>query len=253
LNIFQAKGSWNLYILIHLELKISIYITKQNSRIVYGWYVDSKEMQQKEGRYKKNFHCFKHTGHIKRSQRVADVTIAIRDLIKEHAKHNIAIGSITSLIYARFKMFVSDAQIRWDLCKLDINVSAGRIQMNPGMKGPMSQSQTFVDSLLEDPDISATFLFENLTTRERIRENGMASGTYVQIENLQNEKWFMRIANGNVIDAHGDNPALESALWCKPNSVVLCAHSEYPRQKCEIKTIMAAGPYSKFKKMLEIK
>ncbi len=49
--------------------------TKQNSRIVYGWYVDSKEMQQKEGRYKKNFHCFQHTGHIKRSQRVADVTL----------------------------------------------------------------------------------------------------------------------------------------------------------------------------------
>jgi hypothetical protein len=90
-----------------------------------------------------------------------------------------------------------------------------------------------------------------LQLRERIRANGLASGTYVQIENLQNEKWFMRIANGNVIDADGDNPALESALWCKPNSVVLCAPTEYPRQKCEIKTIMAAGPYSKFKKMLE--
>ena len=63
---------------------------EQNSRIVYGWYVDCLDRQQQEGRYKKNFHCFKHTGHIKRSQRVADVTIAIRDFIKEHAKHNIS-------------------------------------------------------------------------------------------------------------------------------------------------------------------
>jgi hypothetical protein len=92
-----------------------------------------------------------------------------------------------------------------------------------------------------------------LQLRERIRANGLASGSYVQIENRQNEKWFMRIANGNVIDADGDNPALESAIWCKPNSVVLCAPTEYPRQKCEIKTITAAGTYSKFKKMLESK
>ena len=33
--------------------------TKQNSRIVYGWYVDCLAQQEKEGRYRKNFHCFK--------------------------------------------------------------------------------------------------------------------------------------------------------------------------------------------------
>jgi hypothetical protein len=89
-----------------------------------------------------------------------------------------------------------------------------------------------------------------LELRERIRKNGLPSGSYVQIENRQNEKWFMRIDKGNVINADGDNPALESALWCKRNSVSELDPA-YPRQKCDIKTIMAIGPYSKFKKMLE--
>ncbi len=91
-----------------------------------------------------------------------------------------------------------------------------------------------------------------LRLREHIRKNGLPSGSYVQIENRQNEKWFMRIEKGNVIDADGDDPVLESALWCKTNNVRQLDPA-YPRQKCEIKTIIAAGPYSKFKNMLENK
>ena len=89
-----------------------------------------------------------------------------------------------------------------------------------------------------------------LELRERIRKNGLASGSYVQIENRENEKWFMRIDKGNVIDADGDDPSLESALWCKPNSVSELDPA-YRAQKCEIKTIMDAGSYTKFKRMLE--
>jgi hypothetical protein len=89
-----------------------------------------------------------------------------------------------------------------------------------------------------------------LKLRERIRENGLPSGSYVQIENRQNEMWFMRIVKGNVIDADGDDPALEKALWCEPNSVCKLAKN-YPAQTCEIKTIMDAGTYGKFKEMLD--
>ena len=87
---------------------------------------------------------------------------------------------------------------------------------------------------------------------EGSREHGLPSGFYVQIENRENEKWFMRIDKGNVIDADGEDPSLESALWCKPNSVSELDPAYRP-QKCEIKTIMAIGSYSKFKKMLESK
>ena len=105
------------------------------------------------------------------------------------------------------------------------------------------KSSGAAQSLHEDPV---------LKLREHIRRNGLASGSYVQIENRQNEKWFMRIHKGNVINADGDDPALESALWCKRNSVSELDPA-YPRQQCEIKTIMAIGSYSKFKKMLESK
>ena len=69
---------------------------------------------------------------------------------------------------------------------------------------------------------------------EGSREHGLPSDFYVQIENRENEKWFMRIEKGHVIDANSDDPKLASAL-------------------CEIKTIMDAGTYGKFKKMLENK
>ena len=108
---------------------------------------------------------------------------------------------------------------------------------------PKRQKRSGAEQSLDDDD-------PVLNLREHIRKNGLPSGSYVQIENRQNEKWFMRIDKGNVINADGDNPALESALWCKRNSVSELDPA-YPRQKCDIKTIMAIGPYSKFKKMLE--
>ena len=38
-----------------------------------------------------------------------------------------------------------------------------------------------------------------LQLRERIRKNGLSSGTYVQIANDDRELWFMRVVNGNVV------------------------------------------------------
>jgi hypothetical protein len=90
-----------------------------------------------------------------------------------------------------------------------------------------------------------------LELRERIREHGLPSGSYVQVKNHVNEKmWFMRIAKGNVINADSEDPALESALWCKADSVSHLS-KKYPPQPCEIKTIQDAGSYSYFKKILE--
>ena len=89
-----------------------------------------------------------------------------------------------------------------------------------------------------------------LKLRDRILKHGLPSGSYVRIKNKQNEKWFMRIVKGNIIDADGDDPALEKALWCEQNSVCKLAKG-YPAQKCEIATIEDAGTYNKFKKMLE--
>ena len=45
-----------------------------------------------------------------------------------------------------------------------------------------------------------------LKLREHIRKHGLKSGSYVQIENRENEKWFMRIVKGHVIDANSDDP-----------------------------------------------
>ena len=85
------------------------------------------------------------------------------------------------------------------------------------------------------------------------REHGLPSGFYVQIENMENEKWFMRIEKGHVIDANSDDPKLASAFWCEPNSVSKLSKEYRAPQLCEIKTIMDAGTYGKFKKMLENK
>lgn len=92
-----------------------------------------------------------------------------------------------------------------------------------------------------------------LKLRERIRKHGLPSGFYVQIENRENEKWFMRIEKGHVIDANSDDPKLASALWCEPNSVSKLSKEYRAPQLCEIKTIMDAGTYGKFKRMLENK
>ena len=92
--------------------------SKQDSSTVYGWYVDSTERQQAEGRYKKNSHCWVHSGHIKRSQRIADVTQDMREFISKHAGHNISIASISSMIFSEYRVFLSDTQIRWELTKM---------------------------------------------------------------------------------------------------------------------------------------
>ena len=89
-----------------------------------------------------------------------------------------------------------------------------------------------------------------LALRERIRKKGLPSGFYVQIVNHQNEKWFMRIVDGHVLDADGDDPSLSSALWCEPNSVTRLSKTHTLRVPCEIRGIMDAGPKVKFQKML---
>jgi len=92
-----------------------------------------------------------------------------------------------------------------------------------------------------------------LTLREHIRKHGLPNGSYVQIENRKNEKWFMRIVKGHVIDANSDDPKLASALWCEPNNVRKLSKEYSAPQLCEIKTITDAGTKDKFKRMLKKK
>ena len=89
-----------------------------------------------------------------------------------------------------------------------------------------------------------------LALRERIRKKGLPSGSYVQIVNRENEKWFMRIVDGHVLDADGDDPSLSSAIWCEPNSVTRLSKTHTRRVPCEIRGIMDAGSKGKFQKML---
>ena len=89
-----------------------------------------------------------------------------------------------------------------------------------------------------------------LVLRERIRASGLASGTYVQIANHQNEKWFMRIVDGHVINPDGDDPSLKSALWCEPNCVTRLSKTHTKHEPCEIRGIIDAGSLGKFEKML---
>ena len=86
--------------------------------------------------------------------------------------------------------------------------------------------------------------------RERIRTSGLASGSYVQIANHQNEKWFMRIVDGHVLDPDGDDPSLKSALWCEPNCVTRLSKTHTKHEPCEIRGIIDAGSLGKFEKML---
>jgi hypothetical protein len=90
-----------------------------------------------------------------------------------------------------------------------------------------------------------------LILREHIRKHGLKSGSYVQIENRENEKWFMRIVKGHVIDANSDDPKLASALWCEPNNVSKLSKEYSAPQVCEIKTIIDAGTFGKFKQTLQ--
>ena len=89
-----------------------------------------------------------------------------------------------------------------------------------------------------------------LQLRERIRKNGLSSGTYVQIANEEGELWFMRVVKGNVIDPDGDDPAIASALWCEANCIIRLSKRYSKPIQCEIKTIIDAGPMTKFKALL---
>jgi hypothetical protein len=134
---------------------------------IFGWYVDCRERQQQEGRYcRRNYHCFTHNDHVKRSQPIADVDERMRKLIKDDAQHNISIGSIGSKIFSKFGVYVSDEQLRFELLKLDIHVREGRIDLNS--HGNMSSSQNFVNTMLMEQNLSVAFLFENLTTSSEI-------------------------------------------------------------------------------------
>ena len=61
------------------------------------WYVDSQGDQVREKRYRFQNNCFKHSGHIRRSLPISDVTACISQYIVEHAKHNVGVSSIQSL------------------------------------------------------------------------------------------------------------------------------------------------------------
>jgi hypothetical protein len=50
---------------------------------VYGWYVDCRQRQEEEGRYRRNYHCFTHNNHMKRSQPIVDVDNRIRRAISK--------------------------------------------------------------------------------------------------------------------------------------------------------------------------
>jgi hypothetical protein len=146
--------------------------TKHDSTI-FGWYVDCKQRQMQEGRYKRDYHCFIHK-HLRRSQPIADVDERMRQVIKDLAQHNIAIGSISSKIYSQFGVYLSDEQLRFELLKMEIHVSAGRIDIQTS--GNMSSSQKFVNSMLLEKNLSVAFLFENLTTSS---ESCIVYDTYV--------------------------------------------------------------------------
>jgi len=128
--------------------------TKHDSTI-FGWYVDCKQRQMQEGRYKRDYHCFIHK-HLRRSQPIADVDERMRQVIKDLAQHNIAIGSISSKIYSQFGVYLSDEQLRFELLKMEIHVSAGRIDIQTS--GNMSSSQKFVNSMLLEKNLSVPLL-----------------------------------------------------------------------------------------------
>ncbi len=86
-----------------------------------------------------------------------------------------------------------------------------------------------------------------LQLRDRIRRHGLQSGHYVQIENDQNEKWYMRVTDGKVLNRDTDDPVLAGALWCETNDVTKLSHDFSAAQTCEIRGIIDAGPMSKFR------
>ncbi len=86
-----------------------------------------------------------------------------------------------------------------------------------------------------------------LQLRDRIVRHGLKSGVYVQIENKNNEKWYMRILNGKVLNKGTDDPVLASALWCETNDVSKLSTVFTHPEPCEIRTIIDSGTMSKFR------
>ncbi len=83
---------------------------KKNKK--FEWYMDSTEDQSKDKRYiAPNCHCFTHTGHPRRKYPLADVTPAIRELIRVSARNNVSVASIQSIILDQKKVMLSDFQV----------------------------------------------------------------------------------------------------------------------------------------------
>ena len=86
-----------------------------------------------------------------------------------------------------------------------------------------------------------------LQLRERICRKGLKSGTYVEVVSSdRRERWFMRIVDGGVLDKNGDDPALTKALWCEANSVHHLSKTHTTAVRCDIRSIIDAGPREKF-------
>lgn len=188
---------------------------QEKDSIIYGWYVDSQARQKQEGRYKKDYHCFIHN-HLRRSQPIADIDERMRQVIKDDATHNIAIGSISSKIYSQFGVYLSDEQLRWELQKLDINVKGGRIDLQSS--GIMSSSQNFVNSMLADDSLSVAFLFENLTTST---ERQIVYDTYVDSKLVAagDQSVGVDVSKPKALDV-GSNEVLEHGRIYDKNRIV---------------------------------
>lgn len=85
-----------------------------------------------------------------------------------------------------------------------------------------------------------------LQLRDRILRHGLNPRDYVQIQNDQNENWFMRIVDGKVLDEHTDDPVLASALWCESNDVTKLSAQFTTAEQCAIRGIIDSGPLSEF-------
>jgi hypothetical protein len=86
-----------------------------------------------------------------------------------------------------------------------------------------------------------------LQLRDRILKHGLPSSHYVQIENSKNERWYMRVTNGNVLRKDTEDPVLASALWCETGNVAKLSATFTTPQEVEIRSIIAAGPMSQFR------
>lgn len=78
-----------------------------NTVVKWKWFVDSLQDQEREGRYKICNNNFKHTGHIKRSLQIANVSEELTDFIKRQVNHNVSVGQIARL----FRLAIHDLSV----------------------------------------------------------------------------------------------------------------------------------------------